>query len=518
MQASTSNQGMFWEEARELFEELVIWLDSDSICGLEHGEIESKLLENGYELLRKLLQGYFDKRSEDEIEGLVEGRDEAKRTHKKRLSRKLTTIFGTVIVNRIGYGGRKVNSLIPLDGELNLPVEQYSHGLRQRVAVEVARSGFRETVAIIEKTTAAKIGKRQAEELAYHSAGDFDDFYRNQQAQSLELEETGEIVVISTDGKGVVVRTEDLRADTQKRAQASSKKLSKRLTKGEKRNAKRMATVASVYTINPFVRTAEQIVSPSDEARKIKRPRPIGKRVWASLEKQPELVISEAFDEALHRDPNKQKRFCALVDGNKQQLSLLKKFALQHNLNLTIVLDIIHVIEYLWKAAFAFYSDTSKQAEIWVSKRLQLILEGKSSSVAAGMRRSATLRKLTTEERKPVDNCARYLLNNANYLKYDDYLKAGLPIATGVIEGACRHLIKDRMDITGARWSLAGAEAVLRLRSLYISGDWHEYWRFHLKQEHKRNHLTLYKDGIPLMKQVIQARCSISPPSIAMSV
>lgn len=134
------------------------------------------------------------------------------------------------------------------------------------------------------------------------------------------------------------------------------------------------------------------------------------------------------------------------------------------------------------------------------------------------MRRSATLRQLTPSQRKPVDNCARYLLNNANYLKYDDYLKAGLPIATGVIEGACRHLIKDRMDITGARWSLAGAEAVLRLRSVYISGDWDEYWRFHLLQEHQRNHLALYQGVIPLMKQVIQARCSITPPTLAIPV
>ncbi|CDN11619.1 hypothetical protein RintRC_3949 [Richelia intracellularis] len=110
------------------------------------------------------------------------------------------------------------------------------------------------------------------------------------------------------------------------------------------------------------------------------------------------------------------------------------------------------MIEYLWKAAFVFYSQTSTQAEAWVSKRLQLILEGKSSSVAPGMRRSATLPKLTSQERKPVDTCARYLLNNAKYLKYyDDYLKAGFPIATGVIEGACRYLIKDRMDLTGAR-------------------------------------------------------------------
>ena len=145
--------------------------------------------------------------------------------------------------------------------------------------------------------------------------------------------------------------------------------------------------------------------------------------------------------------------------------------AKKHNLNLTIVLDIIHVIEYLWKAAFVFYSQTSTQAEAWESKRLQLILEGKSSSVAPGMRRSATLPKLTSQERKPVDTCARYLLNNAKYLKYDDYLKAGFPIATGVIEGPCRHLIKDRMDITGARWTMRGAEAVLPLASLYITGD-----------------------------------------------
>ncbi|CDN13102.1 hypothetical protein RintRC_1804 [Richelia intracellularis] len=104
------------------------------------------------------------------------------------------------------------------------------------------------------------------------------------------------------------------------------------------------------------------------------------------------------------------------------------------------------MIEYFWKAAFVFYSQTSTQADAWVSKRLQLILEGKLSSVAPGMRRSATLPKLTHQERKPVDTCARYLLNNAKSLKYDDYLKAGFLIATGVIEGPCRHLIKDRMD------------------------------------------------------------------------
>ena len=102
------------------------------------------------------------------------------------------------------------------------------------------------------------------------------------------------------------------------------------------------------------------------------------------------------------------------------------------------------------------------------------------------------------------------MLNNQPYLKYDYYLAEGYPIATGVIEGACRHLIKDRMDITGARWSLKGAEAVLRLRSLCVSGDWTQYWQFHIKQEHQRNHRRWYQSCIPLLKSISQAHCSIN--------
>ena len=134
------------------------------------------------------------------------------------------------------------------------------------------------------------------------------------------------------------------------------------------------------------------------------------------------------------------------------------------------------------------------------------------------MRPSATLPKLTPQDGKPIDTCARYLLNNAKYLKYDDYLKAGFLIATGVIEGACRHLIKDRMDITGARWTMRGPESVLPLGSLYISGDWDEYWQFHLEQEHKANHLALYSSGIALSKQVLKARCSTTPPPLPIPV
>jgi hypothetical protein len=516
MPASTISED-FFAEARSLFDEIVTWLSSEAACGLKHEELEKNLFVNGNELLRRLLQGYLDLRSGDEIEGECLGRDGEQRTHKHKLARKLTTIFGTVIVRRIGYGHRNIVNLSPLDAELNLPIEQYSYGIRERVAAEVALNGFNKAVETIEKTTAAKVQKRQVEELANRSAVDFDSFYRARQEESNQLEQKGEIIVITTDGKGITMLHSDLREATQKRALESRKKLNKRLTKGEKSNSKRMATVASVYTIEPFVRTAQQILK-SSEPEDLKPPKPENKRVWASILAAPEQVITEAFNEARHRDPNQQKKWVALVDGNKTQLKLLTKFSRQHNIKLTIVLDIIHVIEYLWKAAFAFHSETSKEAEAWVSQRLAFILEGKASLVAAGMRRSVTLKKLPQQQRLAVDKCANYLLNNKAYLKYDRYLNAGFPIATGVIEGACRHLIKDRMDITGARWSLKGAEAVLRLRSLRASGDWDEYWRFHLRQEYNRNYPPLYSNGIPLMSRIVHARCSTTPPSLTIVV
>ena len=124
------------------------------------------------------------------------------------------------------------------------------------------------------------------------------------------------------------------------------------------------------------------------------------------------------------------------------------------------------------------------------------ILRGNAAYVAGGMRRSATRRGLALAERKPVDTCAHYLLTYTPYLKYNRYLAQGLPIATGVIEGACRHLVKDRMELTGARWSLTGAEAVLRLRALRSSHDFDEYWIFHEAKEYERNHRSLYADGI----------------------
>jgi len=493
-----------FDAAREKFEEIVDQLCSPQALEMAHGELETLISTEGMELLRQLLQGHLDFRGTGDVGTAVTGTDGVVRTHRRLGSRRLMSVFGPVSISRMRYGGRNTTSLQPLDAELNLPLEVYSHGVRKRVAEEVAKNSYDETVDSMAKTTGAVVPKRQAEELAVRASADFEAFYQTREVQAENEEEpTGKLLVISVDGKGIVMRSQDLREQTRKRAQSQQHKLSKRLSRGEKRNAKRMATVAVVYSTQPFVREPQDIVAelrPVDQM--VKRPRPENKRVWASVERPPEAVIAEAFAEAEHRDPEHNKRWVALVDGNKTQLRLLKEWAARLGVVLTIVLDLIHVLGYLWKAAFVFHREGSEEAQAWVTERLLRLLHGHGSHVAAGIRRSATLRNLSCEQRTPADKCADYLLKYAEFLRYDQYLMAGLPIATGVIEGACRHLIKDRMDLTGARWSLGGAEAVLRLRSLRSSGDFEEYWHFHIERELERNHSVRYTGPITLTRRI----------------
>ena len=421
------------------------------------------------------------------------------RTHVRPHVRHVTTVVGEVEVERAGYGARGKTSLHPLDAELNLPKDSYSLGVRRRAAEEAAKNSFDEVVEALKKTTGAPVPKRQVEGLTVRAAQDFDAFYqaRHELPNAAAAKKSGSVVVITTDGKGVVMRKEDLREATRKAAAGRTPKLSKRLTTGEKRNAKRMSTVAAVYTIAPFVRTPEDIVGELAPVRDacVKRPRPEKKRVWASLEKEPAEVIEDAFLEATHRDPTRQKTWAAVVDGNEVQLSLLQEMAENYSVKLIIILDLIHVLEYLWKASYTFNAPGSQAAQDWVSERLLLVLRGRASHVAAGIRRSATLRELDAQVRLAADDCADYLLKYAPYLRYNEYLAQGLPIASGVIEGACRHLVKDRMDITGARWGLTSAEAVLKLRALRSSGDFEDYWAFHQAREHQRNHQAQYAKG-----------------------
>jgi len=500
-QARTSPE--WYARSAERFMGMVEHLGSEEASTMTHSELERELEAKGKELLRQLLQDHLALRSPGQSVDPVQDAQGTQHPQERLHERTLESVFGPVEVQRAGYGGAGMSSLHPLDAELNLPPERYSLELRRRAAELSAKGSFDEAVKSLRQPNGRGVPKRQLEELVVRAAVDFEDFYQQRSPDADAAK--GSLLILSFDGKGVVMHPSDLREATRKAAAKREHKLEKRLSKGEKKNAKRMAMVAAVYTIDPFVRTPEQVVrslAPIHEVEKVKRPRPQGKRVWASLEKSPEEVIEQAFEEAHKRDPAHKKTWVALVDGNETQLEILPRLAKRYDVNLSIVVDLIHVTEYLWGASTAFHAEEDKEREKWVSTRLLEILRGRSSHVAGGIRRSATLRELSIAERASADRCCNYLLKYGRYLHYDECLELGTPIATGVIEGACRHLVKDRMELTGARWRLIGAESVLRLRALRSSGDFEEYWHFHEAQEYQRNHVARYANGdVPAVKK-----------------
>ena len=496
----------FFTKAEDSFYQLVAIIKEKETNHMSLSDMETLLHEKLQDIGRDLIQAKMNMVGYLDSEAVVKGSDGVARSRKRLKGRKIETRFGEVDYERWGYGAPGVDSLFPADGHLNLPPEKYTHAVRRLVSEDVTRSSYDEALEVLAERTAAKVPKRQGLELSRRAAEDFVTFYDEGATLRPDLvvasEDSGSLLILTTDGKGVVMRPEGLREATRKAAEKKKNKVEKRLSPGEKGNCKRMSQVASVYTISPYIRTAEDIADSSvpAEKKKEKKPRPENKRVWASIERKADQVIEEIFTEAQVRDPRHKKQWVGLVDGDPKQLKLLEETAVAYDVTLIIILDFIHVLEYLWKASRAFYAEASPKCEQFVSERLLRLLHGQSSQVAKGMRKMATDRGLSKTERKAVDKCAAYLLKYKEYLHYDQYLAQGLPIATGVIEGACRYLVKDRMDITGARWGLSGAEAVLRLRSLRASGDFHNYWQYHEKMEQERNHISKYSNGLPPLK------------------
>jgi hypothetical protein len=197
-------------------------------------------------------------------------------------------------------------------------------------------------------------------------------------------------------------------------------------------------------------------------------------------------MIAAAFDEAGARDPGHLRTWVVLVDGAEHQLGLIHAEAARRGVTIHVIIDIIHVLEYIWGAAWSLHAPGDPAAEDWVAVKALAVLAGGSDRAAAEIIAEADAASLTGSQQNGAAACVRYLTGKREFLRYDRALNAGWPIATGVIEGACRHLIADRLSIGGARWGLDGAEAVLTLRAVISNGDFEEYWRFHLACEHQR--------------------------------
>ena len=492
-------------------------------------EMEGRVAGDGRTLLGGLVQLGLDTQAAGEVRlPQVTGQDGVPRTRAERgHARTVVTTLGAVVVRRIGYraGIRGVPSLFPRDAVLNLPPCGYSWDL-QRLAVMFCRSGsYEQGHEFVRAATEVSIGKRQLEQITIAAAADAERFYQDRDDAvvpatgdpGLEPAQDRDRAVvpaagdpepgpglpplaISGDGKGVAMLPEARR----RRARAPEQKVrvfDKRAGTGEKKGCKRMAETGAVFDVAPGgPRTPEQVMRPEGGTAGDKPRRAVNRWYTCDITASRDVTVGKIFDQADRRDPGHARTWIALVDGDNHQLGLFRAAAAARGITLAIVVDFIHVLEYLWKAAWCFHPPRDPAMEDWVTAQALDILHGRVPAVTARIARLAADHppEPGSEHAKNIAKTLSYLQNKQPFMDYPRALAQGWPIATGVIEGACRHLVQDRMGITGARWSLPGAQAMLWLRAINASGDTDSYWDWHIQQEHQRNHLSRYQDTLEL--------------------
>jgi hypothetical protein len=294
-------------------------------------------------------------------------------------------------------------------------------------------------------------------------------FYR--QTDPFPVTEEGDLLVAQADGKGVpMVRREtaDLKA---------------RRGKGDKKTRKKEAVAIAVYTIAPYPRTPHDVVDAlfKKDKPQAERPAPCHKQVFASLDGK-EAALKRLADWAARRDGQHIRQRVALTDGAEA----LQQHMLAKLCGFTLVLDIIHVDEYLWKAGTTLYGETDPKRAEWVEAQLLDILSSRADHVIQRLEDKAQTVRQGSQAGKVLLQVAHYLRRNQPYMDYANYLQRGWPIGTGVIEGVCRHLVKDRMELSGMRWTVAGAGALLALRAVNENGDWEEFHQFRRTQRHEQ--------------------------------
>jgi hypothetical protein len=398
--------------------------------------------------------------------------------------RRYVSLFGTFELSRVVYGSREGQKIdfVPLDNRLQLPAGTYSYVLQDWAQGLCVESAFGQAQTTLERLLGLKLSVDSLEHLNAQMAERVEAYRADRPAPAAESE--GEVIVASADGKGIVMRR-----SADEPAPAAHR------TKGEKASQKQMATVASVYTVDRHGRTAEEVVAALfrdvRDGPPPRRPQPQNKHVWASLAGRGggdatssiDLVHEEMLNELVERNRCGGAWLRPLVylyDGQESLWAARQRHLPQAGVE---ILDVLHVTPRLWQAAHLFHPERSAAAEAFVRQRCLRVLRGEVAGVVQGLRKMGTERGLTGNRKRKLAELCTYLEKNRERMRYDAYLAAGYPIASGVIEGACRHLVKDRMERAGMHWTPAGAQAMLEVRSVHVDGDWEAYQAYRIERE-----------------------------------
>jgi hypothetical protein len=405
----------------------------------------------------------------------------------ERRVREYVSAFGPTPFARDVYATRETQrqEVVPLDAKLGMPQSDTSYLLQKWSGTQFVKESYKESHMTLAGILGFAPSVNCLEDMAAQASEHAEVYFEQQAPVDAAME--AEIIVATSDCKGVPMR----KVDAPQRKQKDDMPRAKRLRPGEKNGQKRMACVGGVYSVAPFRRTVEDVLD--EILRKEKqeqRPDPQNKRLRAVLTREVDgqevnakhVVFDWLAKELQQRDPHEERMVVAIMDG-ESKLRDLQELKLKRAIG---ILDIWHVTEYLYDLAYCFYRDGSDEAVAFVETYLRKLLEGKVNRVIGGIRQMATKRDLSQSKWDKVEDCLSYFAVRSEYMKYDEYLAAGYPIGSGVVEGACRHLVKDRMEQAGMRWRIAGAQAILSLRAIYVNDDWEAFHTDRIQTEQRK--------------------------------
>jgi len=442
------------------------------------------LIETGREVVVAYIQEQAEELPRPEV---IEHEGKTLQRLPEQRTRPYVSAFGPTPFGRDVYATRETQrqEVVPLDAKLGMPQSDTSYLLQKWSGTQFVKESYQESRGTLLGILGFAPSVNCLEDTAAAAAEHADGYFAQQGPVDPTTEE--EILVATSDCKGVPMR----KVDAPQTKQADDVPHGKRLKKGEKNGQKRMACVGGVYSVAPFPRTVEDVLN--EVLRKEKqeqRPKPQNKRLRAVLTREvdgkevnaKDVVFDWLAKELQQRDPHEHRTVVAVMDG-ESKLRDLQELKLSRAIG---ILDIWHVTEYLWKLAYCFHAEGSDKVTAFVETYLRKLLEGNVNRVIGGIRQMATKGKLPKSKWDKVEDCLTYFAARAEYMKYDEYLAAGYPIGSGVVEGACRHLVKDRMEQAGMRWRIAGAQAILSLRAIYVNEDWDAFHADRIQKEQRK--------------------------------
>ncbi len=445
-------------------------------------EIEDQLWRELLTLGQQLMQLFFTTHEKQEVHQEVYEVEGIAYPYIGQRDRQYVSLFGEVPVWRACYWRKGLEGQFPLDDQLSLPQRSFSDLVQERVSELTVSMTYEEAITVFSKWLGWDLSKRSSEQLNADQADYVAAFYETRPVPDTPTSDT--ILVVSADGKGIPMTRKDSPPPEARRG------------RGEKKTAKKDATVTALYTIAPYKRRSADIIralvpgSAAESPALPPRPKPTNKQVFGTLNGQ-KVAFEQLTRQVERRRSDQINQHVALTDGNRG----LKNRVQQDLPEFTLIVDIIHVTEYLWEAANTLLGETHPLREVWMQDALRCLLEDELNRLLNHL--NYQLPGLSKRKQAVLKKVMNYLRNNREYMHYQDYLAQGYPIGTGVIEGACRHLVKDRFERAGMRWSKLGAQVMLNLRAVYLNGHWDDFQRFRRRRAHQQRYGSLHPDVVP---------------------